>query len=157
MYLITGWRKSGLDPGEIGLSSVEVVLKGVNECGEKRPGLKPAGLSDGQDSLDPAVALFTGGTLGALSPQDAEAQDSFRVIVGGGHAFFFQKEPQAGKLSFQMPGKSTGGILAIAVEGDQSDEAGIESPPLPRGLGAPRPVPTGFGKTSERVKTDVNA
>jgi len=69
MYLITGWRKSGVDPGEVGLSSVEVVLKGINECGKKRPGLQPAGLSDRKNSLHPAVALFTGGTLGALSPQ----------------------------------------------------------------------------------------
>jgi hypothetical protein len=67
-------------------------------------------LSDGKDSFHPAVALFTGGTLGALSPQHAKAQDSFRVIVGGSDALFFQKEPQAGKLSFQMPGKSTCGI-----------------------------------------------
>jgi hypothetical protein len=41
-------------------------------------------LSDGKDSFHPAVALFAGGTLGALSPQHAEAQDSFRVVVGGG-------------------------------------------------------------------------
>jgi hypothetical protein len=32
-----------------------------------------------------------------------------------GNALFFQKEPQTGKLSFQMPGKSACGILAIAV------------------------------------------
>jgi hypothetical protein len=91
------------------------MLKGVNECGEKWPGLQPAGLSDGKNSLHPAVALFTGGTLGALSPQHAKAQDSFRVVVGGGNALLFQKEPRAGKLSFQMAGKSTCGILAIAV------------------------------------------
>jgi hypothetical protein len=30
MYLITGWIKSGMDPGEVRLSAVEVVLKGVN-------------------------------------------------------------------------------------------------------------------------------
>jgi hypothetical protein len=94
-----------VDPGEVRLGSVEVVLKGVNECGEKRPGLKPAGLSDGKNSFHPAVALFTGGTLGALSPQHAEAQDSFCVVVGRSHALFLQKESQAGKLSFQMAGK----------------------------------------------------
>ena len=104
-----------MDPGGVGLGSVEVMLKSVNEYGEKWPGLQPAGLSDGKNPFHPAVALFTGGTLGALSPQDAEAQDSFRVIVGGGNALFFQKEPQAGKLSFQPAGKLTGGILAIAV------------------------------------------
>ena len=60
---------SGLDPGEVRLGSVEVVLKGINECRKKRPGLQLAGLSDGKDSLKPAVALFTG----------AEAQDSFRI------------------------------------------------------------------------------
>jgi hypothetical protein len=68
-YLITGWRRLGVDIGEVGLSSVEVVLKCVNECGKKRPGLKPAGLPDGKNSFHPAVALFTGGTLRALSPQ----------------------------------------------------------------------------------------
>jgi len=104
-----------VDPGKVGLSSVEVVLKGVNACGEKRPGLQPAGLSDRQDSFHPAVALFTGGTLGALSPQHAEAQDSFRVVVGGVNALFFQKEPQADKFSFQPAGKLACGVLAIAV------------------------------------------
>jgi hypothetical protein len=44
-----------VDPGEIRLGSVEVVLKGVNECGKKRPGLQPAGLSDGKNSFHPAV------------------------------------------------------------------------------------------------------
>ena len=116
MYLIKGWRKSGVDPGEVRLGSVEEVLKGVNQCGKKRPGLQPAGLSDGKNSFYPAVALFTGGTLGALSPQHAKAQDSFRVVVGGGNALFFQKEPQKGNFSFQPAGKLTGGILAIAVE-----------------------------------------
>jgi hypothetical protein len=42
-------------------------------------------LSDGKYSLHPAVTLFTDGTLGALSPQHAEAQDSFRVVVVGNH------------------------------------------------------------------------
>ena len=122
-----------MDPGEVRLSSVEVVLKCVNECGEKGPGLKPAGLSDGQDSFNPAIALFAGGTLGVLSPKHAEAQDSFSVVVGGGNALFFQKEPQAGKFSFQPAGKLACGILAISVEGDQPDEAGIEGPPLAGG------------------------
>lgn len=35
------------------------------------------------------------------------------MVVGGGNALFFQKEPQAGKLSFQMAGKSAGGILTV--------------------------------------------
>jgi hypothetical protein len=49
-----------------------------------------------KDSFDPAVALFAGGTLGALSPQHAEAQDSFRVVVGGGNALFVVESQQAG-------------------------------------------------------------
>ncbi len=38
MDLITGWGSLGVDPGEVRPSSVEVVLKGVNECGKKRAG-----------------------------------------------------------------------------------------------------------------------
>jgi hypothetical protein len=54
------------DPGKVGLSTIEIVLKCVNECGKKRPGLQPAGLSNGKNSFHPAVAFFTGDTLGAL-------------------------------------------------------------------------------------------
>ena len=106
MYLITGWGTLGVDSGEVRLNSV-VVLKGAKECGKKRSGLQPAGFSDGQDSFHPAVAFFAGGTLGALLPQHAEAQDSFCVIVGGG------KPPFSKRATGMRALFPAGGILGV--------------------------------------------
>ena len=66
---------------KIRLGSVEIVLKGVNQCGKKWPGLQTAGLSDGQDPFHPAVALFTCGTLGSLSPMHAEELPQIRCFI----------------------------------------------------------------------------
>jgi hypothetical protein len=47
-----------VDSGEVGLISVEVVLKGVSVCGKKCSDLLPAGLSEGKNFIQPAVAPF---------------------------------------------------------------------------------------------------
>jgi len=64
-----------------------------------------AGLSEREDALHPAVALFTGSTLTAFAPENCEAQGSLSTVIGGINPMHLQGYPKRIHLSEQPPGK----------------------------------------------------
>jgi hypothetical protein len=63
-----------VEPEKVGLSSVEVVLKFINECGKKRAGMQPAGLSDGKNFFH-----FYFDTINSVPP-DPDDTEKIKVL-----------------------------------------------------------------------------
>src|SRR5215510_1320195 len=84
-----------------------------------RSGVETAGLLEGQNPFDPAVALRTRSTLRALPPEDAKPQGPFCPVVRRLDPVLPQKDPQRVHLAQQAAGKPSGVIGAVMILLDQ--------------------------------------
>jgi hypothetical protein len=110
-----------------------MTVNGLDQNGEHRTSLTAAGLPQGEDSLNPAVAFVTRGPEAWFSPNDTEAQRSFSPVVRGLDALDGKKHPEGFHLTQQTSGEFTCDVLSIKVVGDESAQPGVECPPLADG------------------------
>lgn len=118
------------DPGYIGFLFFEIAADSVNENGVGFQGAQAAGLFEGENPFQSAVAFIAAGSLAAFSLQDAEADHPFCMVVGWRHALLFEKDPKMGHFPFQSAGEPARFIRVVSISGDELHQPAIECLPL---------------------------
>src|SRR5271169_3834030 len=92
--------------------------------------MKPAGLSDGEDALDPAVSLIAFSSLASLAPEHAEPDHSLGKVVGRIHPLFRQENKEGVHLFFQPAGKRPRFARAVPIQSDKVAKPCIKGSPF---------------------------
>src|SRR5438093_12034863 len=71
-----------VEPGEVGLTTLEGAGDGINQHAKDRLAQLTAGLAQRERPFDPAIALGTLGATGTLAPHHGKAQGSLSAVSG---------------------------------------------------------------------------
>jgi hypothetical protein len=103
----------------------------VNQYSVGGSGLEPAGLFEGQDPFDPAVALGTRRPGRSFAPEHPTAQSPFCPVVRRLHTVVGQKYPQRVHLPQQATREPARVILSVILLVNQLTQPSIPGPPGP--------------------------
>ncbi len=118
-------------PSQIRWLPPEQLGDGLDEHGICRLSLEATRLLQREDTFDPAIALGTGGPLGAFAPQHPKASRAFSTVIGRFHAVLSQEYPERVYLAEETADQSPGVIGPIMLLINQAAEPRIPCPPLP--------------------------
>ena len=124
---------SDIAPRRIGELPVEGATDRVDEPGVGGASLSPASFCERQEAFDPASAVVTVGSLGALTPHNSNAPRAFRPVLGGFHAVCQQQDPQRIPRAAQGADQRSRLVLALLVAMEEVAQPGRPCPPLPPG------------------------
>ena len=140
-----GLEREGMlvEPGEVGLTSMEPAGDGIDQDTKRRLAKLPAGLAEGYTPLDPLMAFDARRPIGPFAPQHGKAQGSRGAILRGFDPVCHQEHPQRRPLARQPPDQAPGLIGARMVPLKQGAQPRIPRAPLTAGgrrLGHGAPV-----------------
>ena len=116
-----------------GLSACKQTRNRFDQNRKRRLPSDATRVTQGQDTLHPAIALLATGSLAAFALQDTTSVGAFRDVIGRFDTLNVQKRPQRLPLLCQAPGPRPGLVSPGGVLVEQRVEACLPRPPLPHG------------------------